>query len=1054
MKIKKGVTLRILIITLASAFTLAVGLVAVMTYFMNSLTNTILLNILQPIAKTSAKSVEGNLHVMADRLMTMRNDQNLNSIYTLTYVKQKAINNIMSRVEFVWLGIYKLDGGLLTGSENCPPHIRGTNLLSLMKETANLAIEDTAIGKEGPEITMGTPVFEEYRDSDEPSIIYYLVGSYKYDVLADVVNNANIGANGVAFIINADGELVAHKDLGKVYNKETLSENLGDNLETNEIIHLMTEGQTGSAQITTAGKRAFVGYSPVRGTLWSLGILAPRSNFVEAILSAIFTSVSIIAAALILFALIISLLMQRILKKPLYAIAENARRIALGQFDNDLPHNVINREDEIGTLGEAFTAMSDSIRKVIWDIGDLTWAARAGYLYDRVDPSQHLGSYHIIISGINSVLDVVCSHLDIIPDALALFDESREMSYRNSAMDDFLKRHNASFVNGNLLSAMLPAELGDDFKSGVAKLFDRQSSALETMSTEVALYGKDGREYNYTLKLRRVGSGQEASADGNAAICVMLLMSDVSQLMRAKKEAEAASHAKSNFLANMSHEIRTPMNAIIGMTTMAKAARDIEKKEYCLGKISEASLHLLGVINDILDMSKIEANKFDLSFAEFSFEKMLQKVSNVINFRIEEKHQRFIVRLDEHIPRLMVGDDQRLSQVITNLLSNAVKFTPEEGEIRLDTRLVKEENGICVIQIDVTDTGIGISSEQQKRLFTSFEQADNGISRKFGGTGLGLAISKRIVEMMNGKIWIESELGHGSKFAFTIQTLRAEDDTPQNPLRPGVNWANMKVMAVDDSNEVREYLKEIMDSLGISCDIASSGEEALEMIEKNGNYDIYFVDWKMPGLDGLELSRRIKWLGQENVVIMISAAEWTLIEEEARASGISKFLGKPIFPSSIADCINECLCSVITQTDADAENSGTPNLEGYRVLLAEDIEINKEIALSLLEPTSIAVECAENGAEALRIFSESPEKYDLIFMDIQMPEMDGYEAARRIRALDVEWAREIPIVAMTANVFREDIERCLAAGMNDHLAKPIDIGDLMDKLSKYLKPKV
>jgi signal transduction histidine kinase/DNA-binding response OmpR family regulator/HAMP domain-containing protein len=1055
MKFKESVTLRILIITLALAFTLASGLVAVMTYFMNSLTNTVLLDILQPIAKTAAKSVEGNLHIMADRFMTMRNDRELGSIYTLPSAKQNVLDNMMSGVEFVWLGIYDTNGSLVTGSVKCPRGIGETNLYSLMMETSNLAIEDTSSGTDGPEIAMGIPVYNTLRkyssNPDESHVIYYLAGSYKYDVLADVVNNINIGANGTAFIINADGKLVAHKDIRKIHGNEYLSESLGNESVTGSVIRLMTEGQTGSAQITTAGKRAFIGYSPVRGTLWSLGILAPRSDFMQAILGAVFTGVSVTAAALIVFALIISLLTQKILKNPLDAITENARLTALGQFENELPDSIRNRHDEIGTLGEAFAAMSDSVRKVICDIVRISLAARAGSLDERADPSRHLGSYHLIISGINSALDVVCSHLDIIPDALALFDESRKMSYRNSAMDDFLKRHGASFGDGNLLSAMLPAESDAEFKSGVEELFRRGDSALGTISVDVSLYGRGDREYNYTLKLRRVGNTQEAAEDKHTPICVMLLVSDVSQLMKAKKEAEAASHAKSNFLANMSHEIRTPMNAIIGMTTMAKAARDAERKDYCLGKISEASSHLLGVINDILDMSKIEANKFDLSFTEFNFEKMMQKVSNVINFRIEEKQQRFSVRIDEHIPRLLVGDDQRLSQVITNLLSNAVKFTPEEGEIRLCTRLLKEENGICTIQIDVTDTGIGISREQQERLFTSFEQADNGISRRFGGTGLGLAISKRIVEMMNGKIWIESEPGHGSKFAFTLQALRAEDDAPQNPLRPGVSWANMKVMAVDDSSEVREYLGEIMLSLGISCDIASSGEEALEMIDKNGNYDIYFVDWKMPGIDGLELSQRIKWRGRENIVIMISAAEWTIIEKEARAAGISKFIGKPIFPSSIADCINECLCAAAPQTDTDSQDCCALNLEGRRIILAEDIDINREIAISLLEPTSITVVCAENGAEAVRIFSESPEKYDLIFMDIQMPEMDGYEAARRIRALDFKWAKEIPIIAMTANVFREDIERCLASGMNDHLAKPIDLGEMMNKLCKYLK---
>ncbi|MDR2779639.1 MAG: response regulator, partial [Synergistaceae bacterium] len=989
MRIKESVTLRILTITLVLTFTLAAGLMAVMTYFMNSLTNTILLNILQPIAKTAAESVEGNLHIMADRFMTMRNDQVLSSTRTPPSAKQNVIDNMISGIEFVWLGVYGTDGSLVTGSANCPSGIAGTNLYSLMKETANLAVDDTVIGSDGPEIAMGIPVYDEDRKypsspDGSPPIIYYLAGSYKYDVLADVVSNINIGANGTAFIIDADGKLMAHKERAKVYDGESLSASLGNDLDANAVIRLMTEGQTGSAEIITHGKRAFIGYSPIRGTLWSLGILAPRSDFTKAFLGAVFTGAYITVASLILFALIISLLTQKILKNPLDAITENARKKALGQFENELPDSILKRNDEIGTLGEAFAAMSDSIREVIRDIVSLTMAARAGALDKRADPSRHLGSYHLIISGINSALDVVRSHLDVMPDALALFDGSRKMTYRNSAMNDFLKRHSASFNDGNLLSAMLSAEYGGGFKSEAEELFARGDSALGTISLDVSLYGGSGMEYDYTLKLRRVGDEKETGLDENAPICVMLLVSDVSQLTKAKKEAEAASHAKSNFLANMSHEIRTPMNAIIGMTTMAKAARDAERKDYCLGKISEASSHLLGVINDILDMSKIEANKFDLSFTEFNFEKMMQKVSNVINFRVEEKQQRFSVRIDEHIPRLLAGDDQRLAQVITNLLSNAVKFTPQEGEIRLAAGLVKEENGICTIQIDVSDTGIGISREQQERLFTSFEQADNGISRRFGGTGLGLAISKRIVEMMNGKIWIDSELGQGSKFSFTIQALRAEDETSRNPLRPGVNWANVKVMAVDDSPEVREYLGEITRSLGISCDMASSGEEALDMIEKNGNYDIYFVDWKMPGLDGLELSKQIKWRGRENIVIMISAAEWTLIEEEARAAGISKFLGKPIFPSSIADCINECLCAGISQNDAGEGDCDAPNLEGRRIILAEDIEINREIALSLLEPTSVTVVCAENGAETVRLFSESPEKYDLIFMDIQM----------------------------------------------------------------------
>ncbi|GHU79098.1 hypothetical protein FACS1894191_1130 [Clostridia bacterium] len=518
----------------------------------------------------------------------------------------------------------------------------------------------------------------------------------------------------------------------------------------------------------------------------------------------------------------------------------------------------------------------------------------------------------------------------------------------------------------------------------------------------------------------------------------------------ALEEAIRASRAKGDFLSNMSHEMRTPMNAILGMMTIGKSAADIERKNYAFEKIGDASAHLLGVINDILDMSKIEANKLELSPANFSFEKMLQKVVNVINFRVEEQHQNLSVYIDRNIPRNLIGDDQRLAQVITNLLSNAIKFTPENGSIHLDTRLQENENGIYTIKIAVADTGIGISEEQQSRLFTSFEQAESSTARKFGGTGLGLAISRRIVEMMGGRIWIESELGKGSTFAFTIKAGKGEKES-SSLLGAGVNWKNIRMLVVDDMPDICEYFVDVATRLGVVCDGAGSGEEAIRLIEKNGAYDIYFVDWKMPGMSGTELSRHIKESsGGTSLVTMISATEWSFIEDEAKAAGVDKFLAKPLFPSAIADCINECLGA---ENLIAAEKDGFDEIDsfdGFRIILAEDVEINREIVLALLEPTLLKIDCAGNGAEAVELYSNNPGQYDMIFMDVQMPEMDGYEATSRIRALDIPEAKRIPIVAMTANVFREDIEKCLAVGMNDHVGKPLDFGDVLGKLRKYL----
>jgi signal transduction histidine kinase/CheY-like chemotaxis protein len=529
-----------------------------------------------------------------------------------------------------------------------------------------------------------------------------------------------------------------------------------------------------------------------------------------------------------------------------------------------------------------------------------------------------------------------------------------------------------------------------------------------------------------------------------------LIREQNASLAKLKEIAEEASRAKGNFLANMSHEMRTPMNAIIGMTAIAKTSKDMERKDYCLQKIDDASTHLLGVINDILDMSKIEAGKFELSPERFNFEKMLQKVVAVVNFRVEEKNLRFTVQIDGNIPQELTGDDQRIAQVVTNLLSNAVKFTPPEGRIHLKAFLLEEEGGLCTIEVSVADTGVGISPEQKSMLFMSFQQAESGTSRKFGGTGLGLAISKRIVEMMGGRIWVDSELGKGSTFSFTIKAERSSNECPR-VLDVSVNWKNIRLLAVDDDRDFLAYFGEMASGLELACDTAEGGEQALAMIERNGPYDIYFLDWKMPGMDGMELSRRISEISKrKSVVTMISATEWAVIADEARESGVSKFIPKPIFPSALADCVNECL-GTQNIVPSDESPGEIEQFEGKCLLLAEDVEVNREIVISLLEPTLLEIDCAENGMEAVRLFAEAPEKYDMIFMDVQMPKMDGYEATGRIRARDDLRAKEIPIVAMTANVFREDIEKCIAAGMNDHIGKPLDMDELLTVLRRYLK---
>ena len=547
-------------------------------------------------------------------------------------------------------------------------------------------------------------------------------------------------------------------------------------------------------------------------------------------------------------------------------------------------------------------------------------------------------------------------------------------------------------------------------------------------------------------------------SDGTV-MCVVGSSEDISDVIRLQKEleraveaAQAASHAKSNFLSNMSHEMRTPMNAIIGMMSIGKAADTIERKDYAFDKIGEASAHLLGVINDILDMSKIEADKFELSEVVFSFEKLMQNVVNVLSFRVDERLQHISAMIDPKIPQMLMGDDQRLTQVITNLLSNALKFSPVGGAIRLEARLLACDDNSCKIQVDVADNGIGIAPEQQARLFNAFEQAESSTTRKYGGTGLGLAICKRIINIMGGTIEVSSEVGVGSTFS-VIVPLKISDSQAERKNGPlmGGTLENLCILVVDDEAETLEYFSSICRQMGIRCDTAGSGAEAVRLIDQNGAYNVYFVDWRMPGMNGIELSHRIKESDDGRaVVVMISGTAWDEIENEACAAGVDKYLSKPLFPSAVEACILDCV-SMDIETGTIEEAPQKITLPGRHVLLVEDIEINREIVLSLLEETGLIFDCAENGVEAVRLFREAPDKYDLIFMDVQMPVLDGLDATRQIRAMDHANAQNIPIIAMTANVFREDIEKCLDAGMNAHVGKPLDIDEVLEQLQRNIK---
>jgi signal transduction histidine kinase/CheY-like chemotaxis protein len=508
-----------------------------------------------------------------------------------------------------------------------------------------------------------------------------------------------------------------------------------------------------------------------------------------------------------------------------------------------------------------------------------------------------------------------------------LVDNDPNLSTAYTPTDDLIKIDDEAREAWNK-KQIIVVGMGDDFidpdglMTAYAPIINNQGEVIALVGVDI----KDEQLHILSDQIVFLGSKTEFLSDRMALLLfsmlialVLLVSTGILNIMAQQKrnkilnealiQAENASRAKSDFLANMSHEMRTPLNAVIGMTAIAKDASDPVQKERCLTKISEASTHLLGVINDVLDYSKIETQKFELTDTKFDFNKMIQNVSGIIGFKLNEKKQILNINIDPEIPLLLTGDEHHLAKVITNLLSNAVKFTPEKGTITLSAQLEDDKDDYSRVRFEVSDTGIGITEDQKERLFNPFEQIDNSITKRFGGTGLGLPISKHIVEMMGGEIQLESEPGKGSAFWFTI--LLKHDQ------------------------------------------VAATEEEAFDF-------------------------------------------------------------------------------------------------SGRCILLVDDVEINREIVIALLSETNIAFDSAENGSIALQMFSDDPGRYDMILMDVQMPEMDGYEDTRRIRSLESQKAKTIPIIAMTANAFNEDIEKAISAGMNAHIAKPINHTEIMKHLKKHL----
>ena len=791
-----------------------------------------------------------------------------------------------------------------------------------------------------------------------------------------------------------------------------------------DFLRMFQSGEPGEVTFTYNGAQETLSFVPVKSTDWMLTYLI-RESVISAKINPVTESIVLrsliqsVIAAIVLAGVFVFIIYQ-IRRNAALSIAKEAseaeNRVKQEQMEEKLAlqAKLLEEEKKRNVQDSMITAMSSDYRSVYY----IDLDSDEGVCY-RGDPKDK----------------------DQTAEGVKFPFHERFVWYAENSVEESYREGFLNFIDP------------DNIREGLSK---------EPILAYRYLAKRNGIEYYEMIRVAGVRHAEDRVDKKVHAIGLGLTVIDTEMrqnmaqqeaLGDALKSAEQANKAKTAFLSSMSHEIRTPMNAIIGLDNIAMNDPETpEKTKEYLAKINTSAEHLLNLINDILDMSRIESGRMILKNEEFSFSKMLESINTMFSGQCLDKGQNYSCHIKDQVDDYYIGDNMKLRQILINILGNAVKFTPAGGEISLTIQRTARFDGKSTIQFKISDNGIGMSEDFLPHIFDTFAQEDATSTNKYGSSGLGLAITKNIIEMMNGTIEVESRKGEGTTFTVSVtltDSERRDSVEKELKIRPG----DMSVLIIDDDKVACEHAKLVLESAGIAAETASGGEEGIEMVKlrhvRHEPYNLILVDWQMPDLDGVETTRRIREIvGTESAIIILTAYKWDDILEEAVAAGVDSFIAKPLFAANVLEEFK----TASLKKQSVKEETPAVDLRGLRVLIAEDVEVNAEILQMILESREIGSDVAENGIVAVDLFASHPENYyAAVLMDVRMPEMDGLEATRQIRAMERSDSKIIPVIALTANAFDEDVQRSLQAGLNAHLTKPIQPEVLFETLESLVR---